>query len=59
MKLKAPELKFLLDQCESIFMIVARFFKSFTSKKNSPFTSAAYLNILADALEQLIKNKSL
>lgn len=59
MKPKAPELKFLLDQCEGIFMLVARFFKSFTSKKNSPFTSAAYLDILADALEQLIKNKSL
>lgn len=56
---KAPKLKFLLDQCEGIFMIVASFFKSFTSKKNSPFTSAAYLDILADALEQLIKNKSL
>lgn len=58
-KPEARELKPLLDQCEEIFMLVARFFKCFTSKKNSPFTAAAYLDTLADALEQLIKNKSL
>lgn len=58
-KPKARELKFLLDQCENIFLLATRFFKRFASKNNCPFTAAAYVDILADALEQLIKNKSL
>lgn len=58
-KLKARELKPLLDECEKIFLLITKFFKRFTSKNNCPFTAAAYVDILADALEQLIKNKSL
>lgn len=58
-KPKTRELKPLIDRCEGIFLLVASFFRCFTSKKNCPFTAAAYLDILADALEQLIKNKSL
>lgn len=58
-KPKARELKFLLDRCENIFLLVTRFFKRFASENNCPFTAAAYVDILADALGQLIKNKSL
>lgn len=56
---RTRELKTLLDQSDNIFLFVTRSFKRFASKNNCPFTAATFVDVLADALEQLIKIKSL
>ncbi len=49
----------LIGQREAILLLVLGFFERFASQNNCPFTVAAYVNILADGLEYLVKHESL